>query len=741
MPAKENDRWVRFLGCFRDYFYVGNDTNHFEPQKHAVPEPEGEPAPEPNPGSSVTLAQSRKTQGIARRDLLLTWINKHGMTFNDGGKQLVLIEGMGVASLVPSCAMTEYLLTTVLGISSAFREGKDAINFLRAWILINAPTVMAATLAMALPGRIYIPARTGLLRITPSGVDSVRNISNEDRVWVTHPRNDPMAVDLTTYRQLCHDGLLAIERTIVGQMSVREPAMAWFSTVNGLWAPFLRQLFGARFITVHIGPSQAGKTTGAQLLLDALNLGAVVGDSSTAGLYSHDFGLLVMDNLELENWSPDIVRFVLQAATGARRIRGSRHGAPTESTFDQVVFVTSIEGGPRVELRERFALVEFQRSPQAFSRHDATAAVVEARGLIHAAIIATLERYLAMPSHPKTGKALNNFSDHYAAICGVMRCIGELLGRTGWAEEILQQWDRTLLASEQVERRSDELEAEVLNAIRMLTGRAQPFTYGGTDGRLYACTATELCNAMGAKNPSTLGRRLRGARFEELRILTDKEVRDVPGLKRTADVRTLGIFVPRQDSHDFGPPALLAVDASQHPHLAGGAPCHYLFDYDAREAVPGLLNALKVPADADLSSRQLNVIQELIVALRRLAPPEWADSIVIPIPNSAGVPTQLLPILARLGLGTVLPMVRWAAPMTPRAKDIAPEILAKHIVVDRELERQPTQILLVDDVLSTGLHFRAASLRLQELFPMATIRGLFVFRNASGRRAAAAGCG
>lgn len=725
---------MRHLRFFLDYILVSKDTR----EVHEVLEPQNERRPE---GSDSLEGQRkpRKSSNIDRRDRVLAWIReRRGVLFNHGRKQCAFIEGKGVTDFSRSCPYTEYIVTNALGMSTALTEARDAVNFVRAWILEHAPTVTPAMFAIALPGRIYVPVRTGLLRISAEGVRQVRNIENEDRVWVTHPRDRPMAVDPGTYKGLCSEGLLAIEDRIVRRMSVKEPAMAWFLAINGIWAPFLRQLFGARFITLHTGPSQAGKTTAAQLLLDALDLGSVIGDSSTAGLHAHEIGLLVLDNLETENWTTDLVQFALHAATGARRIRASRFGPPTESSFDQIVFVTSIEGAPRVELRERLAVVEFQKSTQCLSRHEASSSVVAARECIHAAIVGTLELYLARAPHPRSGAALKNFVDHYAAICALMRCVGQLLGRPSqWAEHILEEWDCSLVALERVERRSDELEAEILNATRRLP-EFQPFTFQGTPGRLFICSATELSRAMGAKNPSALARRLHGAHFADLRILTEREANDVPALKRTAHGRKMGLFVPRPHAPLLAQPMLLSVDPAQHPHLESSDRCHYLFDYNTRDDNPGLLNTLKLSASADLSDQQFHLVQELVVALRCLAPHYWTGALVVPVPNSAGSPTQVLRVMEAVGVGTVVPILNWKFPMTPRAKNISPEDLAQHITIEASLERAPERVVIVDDVLSTGLHFRAASIRLKESFPHIQIQGLFMYRNSSGRAAAAA---
>lgn len=685
-----------------------------------------EPPPSPRPSG---------TPGARRRDVLLTWLRENGgALFNEGTKQYVALRGR-VTDLTPGDALLEYILTEAIGISSAHREAKDAVHFLRAWVLENAISVTRAALSFTVDDRIYLPSLKGLLRVTPSAVSIVPSIYNEDHVWVSHPNERPFEVDPDSVSDHCREGLLAIEETIMKSQSVRTPSMAWFTTINGLLAPFLRQRFGAKFITVHVGPSQSGKTTAAQLLLDALNLGAVTGDATSAGLHAQDTGLQVLDNLETGDWRPELVQFALHSATGASRLRSSRNGRALHHQNGALLFITSIEGVPRVELRSRCATIEFRKPAVYLSRGDATRAVVTSRRIIHAAIVGVLQRFLRQRPTPTHTRALANFGEHYAAVRDLLFCIGEMLGRPDrWASEIAAEWDTELSASESEERTNDELEELVIGATRRLPDSI-PYSLTGTPGRLFVTSATQLAALMGGnQGAAALSRRLRGSEFKEIRVLTGQDVNDLPDLRRTSTSRRLGIFVPGQGTvMTAAPPFLRQVDVSAHPYLPPECQCHFIWNYGSPGTDPALLTALKQPLDqVNLGPRFLMVLDELTMLLRRLAPSHWANTVFCVMPNAGGKPTQLERVMQETGLGRTIPLLRFSERMAPRAKAIPPDELASCIYtadVAGPISAEHT-IVIVDDVLSTGAHFAAAASVLHRSYPSASIVGLFIFCNS-----------
>jgi predicted amidophosphoribosyltransferase len=60
------------------------------------------------------------------------------------------------------------------------------------------------------------------------------------------------------------------------------------------------------------------------------------------------------------------------------------------------------------------------------------------------------------------------------------------------------------------------------------------------------------------------------------------------------------------------------------------------------------------------------------------------------------------------------------------------EIQALYQVDSRLLMPRPTEIAIVDDVLTTGAHFRIMNAHLESAFPEVRIVGMFIARRALG---------
>jgi hypothetical protein len=111
------------------------------------------------------------------------------------------------------------------------------------------------------------------------------NGNNPDQVWVEHPMSDPphyppVSMDYQHFQSTLDE----FERLMVQTQSCRTEAMRWLVAMHEGLFPYIRDAFPARFILVHIGPSQSGKTSGAQRFTLLQGLGPVTGDFSVAAL-------------------------------------------------------------------------------------------------------------------------------------------------------------------------------------------------------------------------------------------------------------------------------------------------------------------------------------------------------------------------------------------------------------------------------------------------------------------------
>ena len=170
--------------------------------------------------------------------------------------------------------------------------------------------------------RLFIPIVGGdLLQVTAGGVHGVSNGDNEDHLWVEHPAGDPMAYSAS------NRGLGDFERLLVKTQACTSHAMRWLVAMHLGLFPFVRGLCPSRFILELIGQQQSGKTSGAARFTHLHGLGDVKGDFSVAALASvGDIGLLVMDNKEQLNFTPDYIDFLLFLATAAERGRAYAEG-------------------------------------------------------------------------------------------------------------------------------------------------------------------------------------------------------------------------------------------------------------------------------------------------------------------------------------------------------------------------------------------------------------------------------
>jgi hypothetical protein len=126
-------------------------------------------------------------------------------------------------------------------------------------------------------------------------------------------------------------------------------------------------------------------------------------------------------------------------------------------------------------------------------------------------------------------------------------------------------------------------------------------------------------------------------------------------------------------------------------------------------------------------------------ALAALIPDDWRDGVTfVPIPPSKvdGDPeydNRLLAILKTLRpkLPDIRPLVVLDedAAVASKQKGLRPSERAEHYSIDDDyLDPAPDVIVLFDDVLTTGCHFKAIESVLKDRFPDVTVYGLFLAR-------------
>jgi hypothetical protein len=404
--------------------------------------------------------------------------------------------------------------------------------------------------------RLYVAVDGGKpLQVTAETISHVDNGSNADAFWVEHPEDAPFKYSPSDPIE----GLRLFDKLLVETQACLHPEMRWLVAMNEGLFPYIREGFPARFLTVHIGPSQQGKTTGAQRFTLLHGLGDVIGDFSVAALANRgDIGLLVLDNKEQANFSQELIDFCLYLATGAQRGRSSKDGIVRRSGSRPVGVITTIEGVYKDELRRRCVEVQYRLSGPELPRHEIENEIRQRRDQISSAMVCVLQQYLRnTQQHNSVPNVIPGFQEHFGALCDLLRGYGEVTKRPPeWAEEIIRAWYR-ILGEPEIEE--DELEHPVLRVLQEGTDhhfleqlKSETITFHGKRGRLHVTecgpllTALQGLNIRGLvlpKNGSGLGRRLRGTKYRSFEVLDEQSAPELAMLKRTSEKRgPVGIF-------------------------------------------------------------------------------------------------------------------------------------------------------------------------------------------------------
>jgi hypothetical protein len=416
--------------------------------------------------------------------------------------------------------------------------------------------------------RLYIPLHGGqLLSIAPNAINIVANGNNEDKLWVEHPNNVPFRYN----PEKAPDGLNQFERLLVETQSCRIPAMRWLVAMHEGLFPYVREICRARFLLVHIGGTQQGKTTGAERFTQLHGLGEVKGDYSVAALANMpDIGLLVMDNREQSNFNQQLIDFCLFLSTGAERARSSTDGQLRRNSSRPVGVITSIEGAWKAELQARCVEVSYEICGTRVDRDDVTDEILRCRDGMLSAMVPVFHAWLRIRTEGSSQVSDQcprpNFERHFCVLAELMSAYAEVAGKpAGWTEAFVSAWREQLSSS------SAEGEDELENSIQQLLNIGQwnqtvgqimvasNVRHDGKQGVLYVTEVGTLLDALRKtcprdialpKNSTGLGRRLRSAKFRAFQFLNHEIAPDLPQLNRTATKRPIGFFVPDDNVTD-----------------------------------------------------------------------------------------------------------------------------------------------------------------------------------------------
>jgi hypothetical protein len=171
-----------------------------------------------------------------------------------------------------------------------------------------------------------------------------------------------------------------------------------------------------------------------------------------------------------------------------------------------------------------------------------------------------LQRYLQIRGRYSSPNPMQNFEEHFTALCDLLRAYGDVAGKpNGWAEEIIEKWDEVF--SRRGEEDEDELEQPLVRVFREADGedgvKLCRIEFEGKRGWLHVITCTLLLSMLQRLRlydrtlpvtPNGLSRRLHSAKFRAFRFLDCESAPELEQLRRTAKRRPIGFFFEDEDS-------------------------------------------------------------------------------------------------------------------------------------------------------------------------------------------------
>jgi predicted amidophosphoribosyltransferase len=653
------------------------------------------------------------------------------------------------------------LMNQVVGTGTLTLEARLTIQRLQVWAKKRAESVRLGRFAAIQDGRIYIPMANGrLLVVSRDCCTETENGTNAASLWIEHPYGRPLeAFDPSVSPPQCEvlAGLNLFEELLVGTQACSEPEQ-WLVAMHEGLLPYVRDSLEARFILVHLGPSQFGKTTGAQRFLTLHGLGSVKGDYSLAALGdTGDIGLLALDNVEHKDLTRPLVNFLLFAATGAERGRSNPDGVLRTQNSRPMVVITSIEGLAKQELWGRCVSVSYRPADGAVVvRETNEGAIAARRRVINRALVAVLRCYLSLQdSFPAGTSPIPNFASHYHALCTLLEAYGTVAQKgASWAADIRTKWDAMFRARVNRADNEDPLERYILRAALedRLGASPKDFAWHGKRGKLFVTSTSNLLFALDElraphlpETPSALKRRVINTIYTAFTVLDEHSEPNIPALRRRAVGRALGIFIPdvtiaefshsdEQDAcHGFALTPIQGSLFADHHFLGAADECYFLWDY--RPLSPDdpntkLIRDFKLPPGRN----KAEAIQQAAAVLSAAIPESLRQATFVPMPPSKapghpGYDSRLIQLLRWVTPGLDIQEILHAgADGAALQKGISPLDRAANLVATFDSGRLSDTIVLVDDVITSGAHFRAASIALGRVCGSRKIIGLFLAR-------------
>jgi hypothetical protein len=170
-----------------------------------------------------------------------------------------------------------------------------------------------------------------------------------------------------------------------------------------------------------------------------------------------------------------------------------------------------------------------------------------------------------------------------------------------------------------------------------------------------------------------------------------------------------------------------AILAGDHAYLTPADECYFMGTYRCRagEDLWKVVLAFK--------NSEINAIDSVAAQLGRLVPREWlSDNAFVPIPSSSGFVSDATRLaLQRAGVVDLRPaLVRQVSSVPSHLSVRTPPQWLAYSFDEAYGSAPPKAVVLFDDVLTSGAHFRAAKWAIRDRWNVHVI-GLFICRTCS----------
>lgn len=303
-----------------------------------------------------------------------------------------------------------------------------------------------------------------IAKITPEGVEIMKNGSNADRVILGY--SDKMAPVCFLANADLAEADRAITELLADNFTCAQGDR--FFILSWLSCFLLLDFAGTKPMTRFEGPTSSGKTTAAKLITTLLYGEPHHKISTLAANYTDGAKnpLLALDNIEVQQMTDGLTEFMLTSITGVAREK-RKGGTDTENVSEHVKCLLNTTGieplrGDLSEILSRTFAIEFDlgaHSSNCFLDSEVIAAIRQKRDLILSAIMKRTSHVLAMIRDGKRRQvmiALNQFlGTHDKRRCNDYLSLMYLMTLAGAPDE-------------QIEPMFDNLHPEFIEQIRRI---------------------------------------------------------------------------------------------------------------------------------------------------------------------------------------------------------------------------------------------------------------------------------